>query len=85
MENITVRLKLQEFTDQSRMRTEAAASSNETMPRLAFNRKDTRWRIDWRERLRSRQAPENACSVAVSWPVTPAARINSRNRGHIAS
>jgi hypothetical protein len=49
MENITVRLKLQEFTDQSRMRTEAAASRDETMPRLAFNRKDTAWRLDWQE------------------------------------
>jgi hypothetical protein len=49
MENITVRLKLQEFTDQARMRIEAAASSAVTMPRLAFNRKDTGWRIDWQE------------------------------------
>jgi len=50
MKNITVRLELQEFTagpyDQSRMRTQLAASSDATMPRLAFNRKDTGSRIN---------------------------------------
>src|SRR5260370_37582533 len=29
------------------MRTHQAASRFRTMPRLAFNRKDTGWRIDW--------------------------------------
>ena len=29
------------------MRTQPAASRQPTMPRLAFNRKDTEWRIDW--------------------------------------
>src|SRR6267154_1053894 len=33
------------------MRTQAAASSRVTMPRVAVNRKDTGWRIDWHPRL----------------------------------
>jgi hypothetical protein len=30
-------------------------------------------------------SPENAASVAVSWPVAAADPVGSRNRGHIAS
>jgi hypothetical protein len=51
MENITVRPSSEDFTarsfDQSRMRTQPAASRRATMPLLALNRKDTGWRIDW--------------------------------------
>src|ERR1700733_5257137 len=53
------------------MRTQSSASSHLTMPRLAFNRKDTRSRIDWREARWPPillALPENAFSVAVSWP-----------------
>ena len=42
------------------------------MPLLAFNRKDTGWRIDWQKARRPPiwpASPENACSVAVSWPL----------------
>src|SRR5260370_27698604 len=35
------------FYGSSRMRTQPAASRQPTMPRLAFNRKDTGRRIDW--------------------------------------
>ena len=63
----------QDLTDRSRMRTQPAASSHVTMPRLAFNRKDTavdgesigrkaRWPPIWPA------SPQNAFSVAVSWP-----------------
>jgi hypothetical protein len=39
------------------------------MPRLAFDRKDTGWRIDWHGNAqRPSISPENAFSVAVSWP-----------------
>src|ERR1700678_2900023 len=53
------------------MRTQPSASSHLTMPRLAFNRKDTRSPIDWREARWPPilpALPENAFSVAVSWP-----------------
>jgi hypothetical protein len=36
-------------TDKFKMRNRPAASSRLTMPRLAFNRKDT-GRIDWRQK-----------------------------------
>src|SRR3954447_8995901 len=39
-------------------------STNRTMPRLRFNRKDARGRM----KTRSQARPENAFSVAVSWP-----------------
>ena len=70
---------LQDFTagsyGSSRMRTQPAASSHVTMPLLAFNRKDTGWRIDWQDGPAvSRQPPENAFSVAVSWPAAAPAR-----------
>src|ERR1700682_2042055 len=50
------------------MRTRGAASSRVTMPRLALNRKDTGgYSIGSKARWPPR-SPENACSVAVSWP-----------------
>src|SRR5664279_4279725 len=60
------------------MRTQPAASRPRTMPRLAFDRKDTGWRIDWQGTSpwppTPPVLPENACSVAVSWPVIALAR-----------
>src|SRR5713226_1100674 len=37
------------FYGSSRMRTQPAASRQPTMPRLALNRKDTGWSIDWQK------------------------------------
>src|ERR1700687_1369391 len=51
------------FYGSSRMRTQPAASSHMTMPRLAFNRKDTGGRIDWEERARGRELCLKTLSV----------------------
>src|SRR6266487_2388977 len=57
------------------MRTQPAASRQPTMPRLAFNRKDTGWRIDWPGNVPAAPTPpQNAFSVAVSWPAAAVAR-----------
>jgi hypothetical protein len=69
------------------------------MPRLALNRKDMGWRIDWLQALVfavlagfPASLTENAFSMAVSWPVAAHSSAlglplaaDSRNRGHIAS
>src|SRR3954452_19966714 len=76
MGNITVRLA-PGFTDSLGCATEPAASSRLTMPLLAFNRKDRGG--EWTgaqsksgssaaTAAGSRQLPDNAASVAVSWP-----------------
>jgi hypothetical protein len=89
MENIRVRLGFSgiygSIYNRFSMRTQRAASSRATMPRLALNRKDTGGysigsKARWPPKL-----PENACSVAVSWPGAALARTGSRNRGYIAS
>jgi hypothetical protein len=87
MENIRVRLGFQEFTAASTisMRTQGAASSHVTMPRLALNRKDTGGYSIGSKARWPPMPPENACSVAVSWPGAALARTGSRNRGYIAS
>jgi hypothetical protein len=41
--------------------------------------------IDWRQRPMAATAPENAFTMAVSWPSARVPRGASRNRGHIAS
>jgi hypothetical protein len=46
MENITIRLAPGFVRTIFKMR-DPAASKRLTMPRLAFHRKDTGWRIDW--------------------------------------
>ena len=51
--------------DHSRMRTQPAASSRMTMPRLAFNRKDRGWRID--RQATPRPAARRLKTLAV-WP-----------------
>ena len=48
-------------------------------------RKDARGESIGGECQDRRQQPENACSVAVSWPPPGLADSGSRNRGHIAS
>src|SRR5258708_29727991 len=64
------------------MRTEPAASRQPTMPRLAFNRKDMRRRIDWQGTPQQPPTPpEDAFSVALSWAEAALARVGSRNRG----
>jgi hypothetical protein len=94
--NITVRPKLQDFT-------EDVSNANQTggikaQDNAAFGAQsqgygqailqNTRWRID---SLKAPMAavspiqPENPFSVAVSWPAVLPAGTNSRNRGHIAS
>src|SRR6202035_5494357 len=95
MESITVRLgsrvdgkiygKISRSYGSSRMRTQPAASQPATMPLLAFNRKDTAWRIEWQERQGCRRPPAKAFTVAVSWPASLSGHHASRNRGHIAS
>ena len=93
MENITVRLApgfTAGFTDRSRMRTQPAASSRATMPRLAFNRKDTGWRIDWQQGPDGRRFRQPGLKTLSVWRYRgrrPALtqRAGSRNRGHIAS
>src|SRR5216684_947441 len=75
------------------MRTQAAASRQATMPRLALNRKDTR-EGTMPGRLAERapippvgpDLPGNAFTVAVSWPVSGRSRnAGSRNRGRPAT
>jgi hypothetical protein len=64
------------------------------MPRLAVNRKDTSGELIGGQKglIRSNNRrfhvtlPDNARSMAVSWPVaTPMETYRSRKRGHIAS
>src|SRR5260370_35688278 len=70
------------FYGSSRMRTQPAESRQPTMPRLAFNRKDMRRRIDWQGTPQQPLTPpEDAFSVALSWPEAALARVGSRNRG----
>jgi hypothetical protein len=93
VEIITVRLA-PGFYGSSRMRAEAAASRSATMPLLAFNRKDTGWRIDWQVRASGRRFCQHHPRTLSLWryrisitaledDMQPAA--GSRNRGHIAS
>jgi hypothetical protein len=93
MGNITVHLA-PGFMDILGCATEPAASSRVTMPRLAFNRKDTSGEligrqielIGWNCR-RFRVIPtDNARSMAASWPTATRTRMcGSRKIGHIAS
>jgi len=56
-----------------------------TMPRLEFDRKDMRRPIDRWKRRDGRPLPENAFTVAVSWPGSLAGGVGSLNRGYMAS
>jgi hypothetical protein len=85
MENIRVRLGFQEFTAASPMDLDADPTGGiQPSDNAAFGAQPQGygWLFDWQQ---SSMPPQNACSVAVSWPGAALARIGSRNRGYIAS